>query len=96
MQKKLTLSINEELIKFAHEFSQKTRQSISHIVEQYLKSLKDQSEAPGLSPKTQRLYGIFSQQPIPDKKDLRVHFHEESNNSGTDVGARLLQARTPA
>jgi hypothetical protein len=44
-----------------------------------MKSLKKQSEAPGLSPKTQRLYGIFSDRPIPSKEKLREYFHEESN-----------------
>ncbi len=40
MKKKLTLSINDDLIDFAHEFSRETNQSISHIVEEYLIELK--------------------------------------------------------
>lgn len=33
MKKKLTLSINDDLIDFAHDFSKETNQSISNIVE---------------------------------------------------------------
>ncbi|UCH97407.1 MAG: hypothetical protein JSV88_11295 [Candidatus Aminicenantes bacterium] len=79
MQKKLTLSIDEELIKFAHEFSRTTRQSISHLVEQYLQDIKTQAEKSGLTDKTLSLYGIFADSPIPSKKELRTHFHEKSN-----------------
>jgi hypothetical protein len=44
MKKKLTLSINDDLIDFAHDFSKETNQSISHIVEKYLAELKNQQE----------------------------------------------------
>ena len=44
MKKKLTLSINDDLIDFAHDFSKETNQSISHIVEEYLAELKKQQE----------------------------------------------------
>lgn len=79
MQKKLALSIEEELVEFAHEFSKKTRQSISHIIEQYLQDLKTQVEESDLADKTSNLYGIFADSPIPSKKELRTHFHEKSN-----------------
>lgn len=83
MQKKLTLSINEDLIKFAHNFSKETNQSISHIVEEYLNELKEQetnTNQKKFNFKTQKLYGIFEDQPIPDKKKLRRNFHEKNNN----------------
>ena len=79
MQKKLTLSINEDLINFAHDFSKKTKQSISHMVEQYLERLKAKTEDSNLSPQTLSLYGFFSEDPIPAKKELREFFHEKSN-----------------
>jgi acetyl-CoA carboxylase alpha subunit len=44
MKKKLILSINDDLIDFAHDFSKETNQSISHIVEKYLAELKNQQE----------------------------------------------------
>jgi len=82
MPKKLTLSIDEDLIKFAHDFSKKTNQPISHIVEEYLEELKKQESeqnSKSFTSKTQKLYGIFENQPIPDKKDLRRKFHEKNN-----------------
>ncbi|NIM18461.1 MAG: hypothetical protein GTO45_41305 [Candidatus Aminicenantes bacterium] len=80
MQKKLTLSIEEDLVKFAHELSKKTKQSISHMIEQYLHSLKIQTKTSDLSTRTLGLYGILSDQPIPSKKELRKYFHEKSNH----------------
>ncbi|MGM0411442.1 MAG: DUF6364 family protein [Bacillota bacterium] len=85
MRKKLTLSIDEDLIKFAHDFSKKTDQSISHIIEEYLDELKKQdidqvNKNNKLKPKIQKLYGAFEDQPIPDKKDLRKKFHEKNYN----------------
>jgi hypothetical protein len=79
MQKKLTLSINEDLIRFAHDFSRNTKQTVSSMVEQYFARLKAKTEASGLSPRTLKMYGIFSEAPIPAKKELREIFHEKSN-----------------
>jgi len=82
MKKKLTLSINDDLIDFAHEFSEETNQSISHIVEEYLIELKNQKERnskePNLTKKIEDLYGAFEDQPIPDKDKLRRSFHEKN------------------
>ena len=80
MQKKLTLSIEEDLVKFAHDFSLKTRQTISNIVAQYFERLKAQSESSTLSDKTLNLYGAFADEPIPSKKELRNYFHEKSDH----------------
>ncbi len=44
MQKKLTLSINDDLIDFAHDFAEETNQSISHIFEEYLIELKSRKK----------------------------------------------------
>ncbi|MBS4029876.1 MAG: hypothetical protein KGZ63_00385 [Clostridiales bacterium] len=40
MQKKLTLSIDGELIEFAHEYAKKNQRSISAIVEEYFIQLR--------------------------------------------------------
>jgi len=82
MPKKLTLSIDEDLIKFAHNFSKKTNQSISHIIEEYLDELKKQeskNNKNNFTPKIQNLYGAFDDQPIPDKKELRRNFYEKNH-----------------
>jgi len=84
MKKKLTLSINDDLIEFAHKFSKETHQSISHIVEEYLIELKKNKEQnfeeQKLQKRTEKLYGTFENNPIPDKKDLRRTFHEKNYN----------------
>jgi len=80
VHKKLTLSIDEELIKFAHDFSKKTKKSISSLIEQYLKKLKNQTQTHDLSERTSNLYGIFNHHPIPSKKELREYFHEENHS----------------
>ncbi|PKK89278.1 MAG: hypothetical protein CVV64_14900 [Candidatus Wallbacteria bacterium HGW-Wallbacteria-1] len=77
MQKKLTLSIDAELIKFAHAFSKKTNQSISGIITEYLKQLRIQELDLELSPQVADLYGIFNETQIPDKKRLRKIYHED-------------------
>ncbi len=84
MKKKLTLSINDDLIDFAHNFSKETHQSISHIIEDYLSELKKQKEEgtkkQKLDKRIEKLYGAFEDEPIPDKKDLRRAFHEKNYN----------------
>lgn len=80
MQKKLTLSIDEDLIKFAHHFSKETNQSISKIVEEYFLQLKTQENKNKVHPRIENLYGIFEDQPIPDKKELRKMFYEKGNH----------------
>jgi len=84
MKKKLTLSINDDLIEFAHNFSKETHQSISHIVEEYLIELKKNKEQnfeeQKLQKRIEKLYGAFESKPIPDKKDLRRAFHEKNYN----------------
>ena len=42
MDKKLTLNVDENLIKFAHNYSKKTHQSISHLIEKYLERLRSE------------------------------------------------------
>jgi acetyl-CoA carboxylase alpha subunit len=79
MQKKLTLSIDEDLIKFAHRFSKETNQSISKMVEEYLLHLKKQNNDNKVNPRIEKLYGIFEDHPIPDKKELRKMFHDKNN-----------------
>jgi len=80
MQKKLTLSIDEKLIIYAHDYSKKSKQSISHLFEEYLKKLQSgEQDAFEFSVKTERLYGTL-QEEVPDKKALRKKFHEKSNH----------------
>jgi len=80
MSKKLTLSIDEELIMFAHSYSQKNGLSISKLFEQYLERLRSNDQNQAINSKIAELYGIFQDSPIPDKKQLRKAFHEKDSN----------------
>ncbi len=80
MNKKLTLNIDDSLIEFAHDYSKKTKQSISSIVEKYFENLKEKKNINNLSRSTNELYGILSDTPLPDKKTMRKEFHEKSIN----------------
>ena len=74
MKKNLTLRINEDLIEFAHDFSQETNQSISHIVEKYLIELRrnheQSNEEEAFSQRIEKLYGSFENDKIPDKQNF--------------------------
>ena len=79
MNQKLTLSLDPSLIKFAHSFSEKTKQPISKIVENYFFELKEQSVA-YLPKELDEIYGIFEGEKAPGKKELRKMFHEKNSD----------------
>ena len=79
MNRKLTLSLDANLIEFAHVFSKKTNKPISKIVENYFVELREQNTA-ALPKDLEELYGILKGIEIPDKKELRRMFHEKSSN----------------
>lgn len=80
MQKKLTLTIEESLIQFAHGYAKQSQQSISKLVENFIQSLKNKAQDSELvSPKAQGLYGIFDEKPLPDKKTLRKYFYDQNH-----------------
>jgi len=83
MKKKLTLSIDEDLIEFAHNLSEKNNKSISSMIEDYLINLKkqknDNGDHQGLSKEVKEITGFFSEDKLPeDKKEMRKIFHEKS------------------
>ena len=82
MKKKLTLTIEEDIIKFAHELSDKNNQSISNMIENYfitLKKQKNDNDENELSKKVKEITGFFSEDKLPqDKKEMRKIFHEKS------------------
>jgi len=82
MKKKLTLSIEEDIIEFAHELSDKNNQSISNLIENYLITLKEQNnhnDDDKLSPEVKELTGFFDEDKLPaDKKEMRQIFHEKN------------------
>ena len=81
MNKKLTLNIEEDLIKFAHNYAKRSKQSVSSIVETYLGALKNEKENQvDPSSRTKELYGIFENDPLLEKKKLRKQFHEKNTD----------------
>jgi hypothetical protein len=82
MNRKLTLSLDANVIDFAHDFSKKAQKPISKIVENYFIELRNKN-ATGLSKDLEELYGIFEGIDAPDKKEIRKMFHAnlEGNES---------------
>jgi hypothetical protein len=79
MNRKLTLSLDSNVVDFAHAFSKRYNKPISKIVENYFIELKEQN-ATDLPKDLEELYGIFEGTDIPDKKALRKIFHEKNSN----------------
>jgi hypothetical protein len=69
MTTKLTLSIEDKVISSAKKYAQKKGKSLSHLVENYLKSIsnKDSSNLP-ISPKVLKLKGIIK---LPNDFDYK-------------------------
>jgi hypothetical protein len=80
MNKKLTLNIDDSLIKFAHQYSEKTNQSISSLVEKYFSRLKEDIDKGTISDEAKQLYGILEKEPLPDKEQMRKALYEKSLN----------------
>ena len=79
MTRKLTLSMDSNVIDFAHNFSKKINKPISRIIENYFLSLKEQGSA-DLPKDLDELYGIFEGIEVPDKKALQRMFYEKNSN----------------
>ena len=73
MGRKLTLSMDEDLIRFAHELAQEQNESISSIVAGYLRGLRKKHEPyVPRDPLARKLYGYAKHIDIPhDKQGIR-------------------------
>ena len=79
MTRKLTLSMDSNIVEFAHNFSQKYNKPISKIIEDYFIVLKEQNTTE-LPKNLKDIYGIFEGLDSPEKKELRRTFHEKYIN----------------
>jgi hypothetical protein len=79
MNRKLTLSMDSNIVDFAHSFSRKANKPISRLVENYFIALKEQNTQT-LPRNLAGLYGIFEGIDVPDKKELRRMFNEKSSD----------------
>ncbi len=70
MATKLTLSIDESVIRDAKEYAQKTGRSVSQLVESYLKAITHptKKKKSNLPPHLKRWHGAFK---IEDKRDYK-------------------------
>lgn len=69
MTTKLTLTIDDSVINAAKKYARKKGNSLSGIVENYLKSITTVGEAPiTLSPKVKKLMGVVK---LPDDFDYK-------------------------
>jgi hypothetical protein len=77
MASKLTLSMDEELIRFAHELAREKNESISNMVAAYFLSLKKKRFDPSeLHPDVRKMLGAFKGSSIPkSKKEMRERYH---------------------
>ena len=78
MATKLTLSMDEDLVRFAHELAREKNESISSMVAAYFRGLKRKRFDPSeLHPDVQKMLGAFKGADIPKtKKALRAAYHE--------------------
>jgi len=68
-------------LRFAHNYAKRLKQSISSIVENYFSALKNANESQkDFNNRTKELYGIFENDPLPGKEELRKQIHEKNIN----------------
>jgi hypothetical protein len=79
MHKKLTLSLDANIVDFARDYSKRNHKPISKIIEGYFIELKTKS-IPGIPREVAELYGIIEGISVPDKKELRREFHEDHSS----------------
>ncbi|GHS91934.1 hypothetical protein FACS1894139_00950 [Planctomycetales bacterium] len=83
MNRKMTITLEAGTLAFARDFSRRTNQPVSKIIENYFQQLRGKISAPAenppvLSPATAELYGILGGVKVPDKKFIRREFHEKN------------------
>lgn len=81
MNTKLTLSLDEKIIKQAKEFAKQRNKSLSKLIEDYLggiSSLEKSSVNDDLPPITKKLAGILKDKPEIDfKKEITNHLEKK-------------------
>ena len=79
MNTKLTLTIEQEIIKRAKEYAKEKNRSLSDIIENYLKMLtKEEQKHKKLSPKVKSMKGAFKMPKNMDyKKELGKRLEEK-------------------
>ena len=76
MNQKLTLSLDADIVEFAHSYSKKSGKPVSKIVENYFRELKTPVNS-DIPREVAELRGVLKGARLPDKKELRRIFHED-------------------
>ncbi len=80
MATKLTLSVEESVIKRAKSYAKNTGRSLSELIESYLQSLtSDQSDSKQLSPKLKKIAGAVKLPPDFDEKQALREYLESKH-----------------
>jgi hypothetical protein len=80
MNRKLTLSIDPETIDRAKEYAKAKGQSLSEIIENYLKLISRKTENPKISPKVAKLKGRVE---LPDGFDYKAFLADSISSKQT-------------
>jgi predicted CopG family antitoxin len=79
-----TLSINEDLLEQINAEAKKEARSVTEIISDavlsYIQKKQKNSEAAVPSNSFMDFYGVFKDNPIPDKLNLRREFHEKNSH----------------
>lgn len=79
MTSKLTLTVEEEIIKKAKSYAKQTGRSLSELVENYLSTLTDENKnIQQISPKLQKIIGAVKlPSDFNEKTELRTYFEKK-------------------
>lgn len=80
MNKKLTISVDESTIEKAKNYAKSKGQSLSEIIENYLKLISSKSDKPKISPKVIKLKGSLS---LPKNFDYKEFLSDSITNKYT-------------
>ena len=81
MQSKLTLSMDKELIEFAHELAKKSNSSVSQIFRTFLLNMKRrQKKFAGRHKVLEELHGICGKSGITDKREVYKTLYGKKNS----------------
>ncbi|EMY82553.1 hypothetical protein ES731_02015 [Psychroflexus gondwanensis] len=71
MDKKLTLSLNENIIETAKRYAKSNKTSLSKLIESYLNSITEERKESEITPLVKSLSGVIS---IPDDFDEKQEY----------------------
>lgn len=79
MATKLTLTVEEKIIKKATAYAEQTGRSLSELVENYLDALvTEEKDINQISPKLQKIIGVVKlPQHFDEKKELTTYFNKK-------------------